>query len=154
MKSMIQVMPRLSRRTSELKMQAKNGFIGTTTPVGFLSWVMPRGAFLVTWGWHRLLAKQKGTHQVSERGMCLSPGAGAPGGRSVLHISTSSWKVRTRFTWKQWGTMIALIIPCRLKRLPWTSWKSSHHLFQVRNNERTSKLFNYKAVIIWGTACT
>lgn len=45
---MIQAMPRLRRGTSELKMQAKNGFVGTTTTVGFLSWVMPRGAFLVT----------------------------------------------------------------------------------------------------------
>lgn len=49
----------VKNRTSELKMQPKNCFVGTTTTVGFHSWVMPRKAPLFTQGGHRLLAKQR-----------------------------------------------------------------------------------------------
>lgn len=71
-------------------------------------------------------------------------------GRSVPSISKFSWKVRTRFPWKQWGTMNRLTIHCRLKRLPWASWKSNHSSFQVLNNGSRRKLFNHKLAIIWG----
>lgn len=148
-----EVIPWLSAEALRYECLLYNCFTTTAKSVGFHSWVTSKDAFLVTL---RMTAspseverKEEAVPQVPEReSICLW------GWSSkwwfVPNISKSSYKVRTRFPWKQWGTMRGLIIHHRLKRPPWASWRSNHHLFQVLNNESTSKLLNYKPVIIWG----
>lgn len=118
-------------------------FAGTAARIGFHSWVMLRDALLPLTGASPCEAgrREEGGHAKSLRGkMALPESGGSFRKRSVPDILKSSWKVGTHFPWKQWGTMVELIIHCRLKRLLWASWKTSHHLFQFLSNESTSKL--------------
>lgn len=73
---------------------------------------------------------------------------------SLPTIVQSSQDIETHSPSKEGAAMLGLIIYTRFQKLPWASWKPRHHSFQILNQGQTSNPFNYKSVVITGTACT